>query len=257
MIATNDSVTSRRSRSAGSGTLRDHLRRGAAGRSACGSPESAPQAMVMNRTGTAPGEHRAGAVDANSVTAGICSIGAAITMPTASSTMVPSFMNVRQVVARREQQPHRQHRGDEAVGDQAPGQRRRAEGERARPSAESLRPSRRRHREQQQHDADEPRPPSPCPGRIAQVDAHEQRDRDGRRDREDAPRAVGQRIDHDQRQHREQDDHDGEDADQRRRAADRADLVAAICPSDLPSRRMEKNRMTIVLHRRRRGPRRR
>ena len=58
-------------------------------------PDSAPQAIVMNtngnslpaKTGPVPGS-------ANSESAGACSVGAAMIMPTASSTMTPIFMNV-------------------------------------------------------------------------------------------------------------------------------------------------------------------
>ena len=44
-------------------------------------------------------------------------------------------------------------------------------------------------------------------------------------DREQAPRAVAQRVDDDQREHGEQDDHDREDRDHRRQAGDRVDLL--------------------------------
>jgi len=58
-------------------------------------PESAPQAIVMKtngnslpaKTGPVPGS-------ANSERAGACSVGAAMIMPIASSTMTPIFMNV-------------------------------------------------------------------------------------------------------------------------------------------------------------------
>ena len=47
------------------------------------------------------------------------------------------------------------------------------------------------------------------PGRQeAQVDAHEQGDRDGHADREDAPRALAQGVDDDQGEDRDDDDHD-------------------------------------------------
>ena len=50
------------------------------------------------------------------------------------------------------------------------------------------------------------------------VDAHDQRNRNGRGDSEEAPRAVGERLHHDQAQHRQDYDHDGEDADHGDRA---------------------------------------
>ena len=60
----------------------------------------------------------------------------------------------------------------------------------------------------------------------AHVEAHEERDRDRHRDREHAPRRLRERVDDDERQDRQQDDHDREDGEQRGDAADRPDLVA-------------------------------
>ena len=58
-------------------------------------PDSAPQAMVMNRNGnSAPAKAGPWPLCANSLTAGACITGRAITMPAASSTMVPIFMKV-------------------------------------------------------------------------------------------------------------------------------------------------------------------
>ena len=58
-------------------------------------PDSAPQAMVMNRNGNSdPAKAGPLPLDANDVTAGIFSTGRAMRMPTASSAMVPTFMNV-------------------------------------------------------------------------------------------------------------------------------------------------------------------
>ena len=58
-------------------------------------PDSAPQAMVMNRNGKRSPE-KTGPLPsvAKWVTAGISILGATMTMPTASSAMTPIFMKV-------------------------------------------------------------------------------------------------------------------------------------------------------------------
>jgi len=69
-------------------------------------------------------------------------------------------------------------------------------------------------RQHRQHEADH-RYLADAPGaQVAQVHAHEQRHRNSRGDGEYAPRRVGERLDDDQRQHREDDDHDHEGAEQ-------------------------------------------
>ncbi|SKU10825.1 Uncharacterised protein [Mycobacteroides abscessus subsp. abscessus] len=58
-------------------------------------PDSAPQAMVMNKKGNSePAKAGPALLKANSLTAGSCAIGRAIRMPMASMAMVPTFMNV-------------------------------------------------------------------------------------------------------------------------------------------------------------------
>ncbi len=78
-------------------------------------PEIAPQAMVMNANGkTLPA--KIGPVPSmNRVSAGICSGGSTMRMPTAERDHDADLHERRQVVARREQQPHREHRRGEAV----------------------------------------------------------------------------------------------------------------------------------------------
>ena len=58
-------------------------------------PDSAPQAMVMNTNGnSAPEKTGPAPVWANFVTASFCIVGSVTRMPTASSMIVPTFMNV-------------------------------------------------------------------------------------------------------------------------------------------------------------------
>ena len=58
-------------------------------------PDSAPQAMVMNTNGNSDaGEHRALAVGGELGEALVLEHGSVTRMPTASSTIMPIFMNV-------------------------------------------------------------------------------------------------------------------------------------------------------------------
>ncbi len=57
-------------------------------------PDTAPQAMVMNRNGNRLPDHTGPPPSANCVNAGIFSSGATIRMPIASAMMVPIFRKV-------------------------------------------------------------------------------------------------------------------------------------------------------------------
>lgn len=58
-------------------------------------PDSAPQAMVMNRNGNIdPAKTGPSPELANLLTASVLSVGAATSTPIASSTIVPTFMKV-------------------------------------------------------------------------------------------------------------------------------------------------------------------
>lgn len=58
-------------------------------------PDSAPQAMVMNRNGnSAPENTGPSPREAKCDTAGACMTGRAMQMPTASKAMAPTFMKV-------------------------------------------------------------------------------------------------------------------------------------------------------------------
>ncbi len=140
------------------------------------------------------------------------------------------FQERRQVVAGRQNQPHRQHSGHETVADQHPGDLDTGEGERLGPHRISGNlPAQPDRTEQQQH-ADDRDFTDAARADVAHVDAHEHRDRDGRHHREDAPWALGQGFDHDQRQHREDDDHDQEAAEQRDGPGNTAHLFAHHIP---------------------------
>ncbi|MNQ82962.1 hypothetical protein D3C85_980310 [compost metagenome] len=132
----------------------------------------------------------------------------------------------RQVVTRCQDQPHRQHRGDEAVADQHPGDLHAGEGEGRAPDRiggdQATCPDGGQQQRHAHHRdfADAPR------ADIAHVDAHQHRDGEGRHHSEHAPGALGQGFHHDQREHREDDDHDQEGAEQRDGARHLAHFLA-------------------------------
>ncbi len=131
----------------------------------------------------------------------------------------------REVVARAEQHPDGQHRCDEAVGDHHPGERYAALAERRgerRVSGDPAAGDQRNEQQQRAHDrrlADFARPPALHPP------AHQQRDGDRTGDRKQAPRRGAQCVHDDQREHREQDDHDREHGHHCRRAGDSVDFL--------------------------------
>src|SRR6266508_1601279 len=79
-------------------------------------PETAPQAMVMNRNGNTLPAQTGPLPSMNLVTAGICRSGRTMMMPTASNAMVPILRKV-EIIARRQQQPDWEHGGDEPISD--------------------------------------------------------------------------------------------------------------------------------------------
>ncbi len=118
-----------------------------------------------------------------------------------------------EVIARREQQPHRQDAGGKGVDDDRPRQCWRAHFEncfeRGVFGDELPAP----HRQQQQCDADDGTFQHFADAHPAQVAAHEQRNRNRRGDGEDSPRRFGERVHDHEREHGEQDDHDRENRD--------------------------------------------
>ena len=57
-------------------------------------PETAPQAMVINRNGNSAPENTGPEPSMKWVTAGICRVGLTITMPKANAIIVPIFRKV-------------------------------------------------------------------------------------------------------------------------------------------------------------------
>ena len=132
----------------------------------------------------------------------------------------------REIVPGRQQQPHRQHRGDEAVADDGQRQRRAGEIEIGRQrrilghrTAEDQR-QQQQDRADRRHLADAPRPDE------TRIEAHDQRDRNRAEHREGAPRAAHQRLHHDEGEHGEDDDADQQHAEAGDASGDGAHLGA-------------------------------
>ena len=154
----------------------------------------------------------------------------------------------RQVVARRQQQPDRQHRGGKTVDDDAPRQRHLGEREPVHAPGGFGNPAAGDHGQQQQHDADERYLRHPARSQESQVQTHEQGDRDGHRDGEHAPGALGEGVDDDEREDRQQDHHDHQHADDRGDATDRAQLVAGHLAERAAAAPDRDGQHQVVLH---------
>ncbi|MNM95084.1 hypothetical protein D3C81_1075110 [compost metagenome] len=126
----------------------------------------------------------------------------------------PDLEEGRKVVPWRQDQPDGQYRGNEAIADEHPGNLQPGEGERRPPDwvggDQATAPDGR----QQQDHADHGDLTDTPWAQVAHVDAHEHCNRQRGHYREHAPGALRQRLDHDQRQHREDDDHDQEGTEQ-------------------------------------------
>ena len=130
-----------------------------------------------------------------------------------------------QVVARGEQQPHRQDGGTKSIGHDKARQHQRREVEQPAQARVVIHPAAAHEREEHQHHAEQralehpPRPPHP------QVKTHERRGRDGCQHRERRPRAVLHDIHDHQPEHGAQDHHDEECADKGCETAERPEFI--------------------------------
>ncbi len=136
----------------------------------------------------------------------------------------------REVIAWRKQQPHRKNSGQPAVDND---ERSQWNGRVVEPAAQQgtvIDPAAGEYAEEHQGHAqyrsfdNPPRPPA------AQVEADEDCDRDRREHRGRSPRAVLHRVDDHERQHRDENDHDQQRADQRGKASDGPELIARHLP---------------------------
>ena len=167
-------------------------------------PETAPQAMVMNRNGKSAPAQTGPLPSTNFVIAGIFEAWRDEQDAEGEANDRADLQENREIVARREQEPNRQDRGDHAVADEQPAELRSGEGEiggERRVLGDALAIDDRQHQQDKADDRDLTDGARPD---EAHVDAHEDRDRDGGGDGERAPRAVGERLDDDQRQDRQE-----------------------------------------------------
>ena len=187
-------------------------------------PETAPQAMVMKRNGNRLPEKTGPVPSMNRVDVGHAQLRRDDVDADRERDDGADLEERRQVVARREHQPHRQAGSDRAVDDDRPRDLGAAERERGTPARVLGDRPTEPDRAEQQHDAERRGLPDAPRADEAHVDAHGERDRDRRGDRERAPRAFGERLDDHERQDREDDDHDRQHADERERARHVAEL---------------------------------
>ena len=124
------------------------------------------------------------------------------------------FQEGRQVVTRRQNQPHRQQRGDKRVADQGKGNSGVFKGQRRAPVRVVGNDAAEVNGRHQQDDTNHRHFAYAAWAQEAHVDPHKQGDRHRRADGKHAPRAFRQRFHHDHRQHREDDDHYQEAAEQ-------------------------------------------
>jgi len=136
----------------------------------------------------------------------------------------------RKVVARSQQQPDRQHRRGKAVDDDGAGQGQRVVVEQRRQRLVGRHPAATEHRQRKKDQTDGGALEYAARPQVSQVEPDHQRDRDGRCHRAGGPWAVLHSIDDHQPEHSDEDEHDEEGADERRHAADVAELVARHLP---------------------------
>ena len=161
----------------------------------------------------------------------------------------PDLDEGAQVVARREQQPDREYGGDEAVGDHHQGDRWPVKGEdrgEGRVLGDPAAGVQRHHEQQETHRAGLEHPVRAQP---AQVDAHQECDRDREAEGNDSPGARLERVHHDEGQHRDEDHHDADHRHQRGVAGDGADLLLGHLAERLAVAAERRAENDAVLHR--------
>ncbi len=142
----------------------------------------------------------------------------------------PQLQERRQVVTRGEQQPDRKDGSEPTVADDELGQ---WHGLKVEPGADHrmmIDPPTRKHREQDQRHAEQrPFDDTPWPP-AAQIEADENGNRNRGKHRRRCPRAVLHRVDDHESEHRNQNDHDEQSADEGGEPAERSQLIARHLP---------------------------
>ena len=125
------------------------------------------------------------------------------------------FQEGRQVITRRQQQPHRKNGGNKTIAHQNPGQLYAGIIKPRRPGRAFRHPSAGDNREHQHHQANHRHFADASRTQVANVDPHKDRQRNSEGHGIGAPRAVGQRFHHDHRQYGEDNHHNHKAGHQR------------------------------------------
>ena len=135
------------------------------------------------------------------------------------------FQEGGEIIARGQQQPDRQYRSHKSVAHQDPGQLYAGVIKPRRPGRAFRHPAAGDDGEHQHHQAYHRHLADASRTQIADVDAHKDRQRNGKGDGVCPPRTVGQRFHHNHRQDREDDHHDHKAGHQRQDASGRSHLL--------------------------------
>ena len=153
-----------------------------------------------------------------------------------------------EVVARGQQQPYGQDRGDEAIDDQAPGDGDLVQVEHGGAPFGARDGAAANDGGHQQYEADNGNFHDLAGTQVAQVDTHKEGNRNGHADGEDTPRAFAQRVDYNEGQDRDDDDHDEQRGNQGRGAADNAEFLAGHLPQGTAAAAHGEEHHQVVLH---------
>src|SRR6185437_16505107 len=130
-----------------------------------------------------------------------------------------------EVVTRREEQPYRQDGRDPTVADHEARKRQARPVEQAPQQRLAVDPPAAQHREQHEGDADQRGLENPSRPQAPQVQSDEDGDRYGGEDGCRGPGTVLHRVDDNEAEHRDQEDHDEERADERRESPEGTELI--------------------------------
>ena len=154
-----------------------------------------------------------------------------------------------EIIARCQQQPHRQHARRQPIQNNRPRQRLGSQCKGLGPMSVAVHKLAAPNRQQQQHHAHGRRFQHFAHTPPTQITAHEHRNGNGGANRENAPGTLGQRFHHHQRQHRQQYNHDGQNGGQPDVTRQRVEFFLDHLPQRLaiPPHRAKQN--DKILHR--------
>ena len=204
--------------------------------------------MVMNRNGnSAAGKHRPGAIG-EAGDRGHAQIGQCHANAYRERRDGTDLQKRRKVIARRQQQPHRQHARQKSIADQHQRQVARRKGEPGGQRRVGCHAATGPNGHQQQRHADARRLQHLVRPAEAAIKPHAEGDRDRGGKREYAPRRVRQRLDHDQPKHRQKNNHDGQHADRGHRSGERPHFAPDHIAKRVPVPPHRKTQYQEILH---------